>query len=82
MAETRQQERREPSGFTLRTSKLASVHAREQGWDINEEERTRMAMQKQKYDGGLDFDYGARDLGDEAAETSHAKQFKNPRWKP
>lgn len=61
---------REPSGFTPHTSGPASEYAREQGWDINEEQRTQTAKEKQPYDGGTDYDYGARDFGDTAVDTS------------
>ena len=75
MAETKneQQERRDPQGFTPRTGGLTSEYAREQGWDINEEERRQTPAEKQDYDGGTDYDYGARDFGDTAVDTSSAK---------
>jgi len=62
--------RREPVGFTPHSSGLASERAREQGWQTNEEERTRMPQGKQNEDGGTDYDYGARDFGDEPVDTS------------
>jgi hypothetical protein len=76
MAEEKKQspDRREPSGFTPRTGGLTSEYAREQGWDINEEQRARRPEQKQDYDGGTDYDYGnAQDFGDTAVDTSNAK---------
>jgi hypothetical protein len=66
----RQSEKREPAGFTTHTSGRASEHAREQGWQTNEEERTKMPPGKQNEDGGTDHDYGARDFGDEPVDTS------------
>lgn len=60
----------EPSGFTQHTAGLASEYAREQGWGTNEQERTREPNEKQEYDGGRDYDYGARDFGDTAVDTS------------
>lgn len=62
--------KREPAGFTTHTSGLASERAREQGWQTNEEERIRMPQGKQNEDGGTDYDYGARDFGDEPVDTS------------
>ena len=62
-----------PQGFTVHSSKRSSEYAREQGWGINEEERTKTPLQKQDYDGGRDYDYGARDFGDSAVDTSSAK---------
>ena len=71
MAQTkRRHEKREPAGFTPRTSGLASEYAREQGWDLNEEQRARTPMEKQAYDGGTDYEYGAQDFGDSAVDTS------------
>lgn len=77
MADTRQQHgRREPAGFTPRTSGLASEHAREQGWDINEEQRSQTPREKQKYDGGRDYDYGAQ--GVTAIDTDQTHRDKGP----
>lgn len=74
MAEANQQrQRREPAGFTPRTAGLASEYAREQGWDINEEQRAKTPREKQKYDGGRDYDYGAQDFGDEAVDMRGTK---------
>lgn len=64
---------RVPQGFTVNSSGLASEYARELGWGINEEERTKTPGQKQDYDGGRNYDYGARDFGDTAEDTSSAK---------
>jgi hypothetical protein len=78
MAEERRSEkqRREPKGFTPKTSGLASEYAREQGWDTNEEQRARTPMEKQPYDGGRDYDYGAQVFGDTAADTSGTRPGK------
>ena len=64
---------REPQGFTPRSGRQASEYAREQGWQMNEEERTSTPKEKQPYDGGTDYDYGAQDFGDTAQDTSSAK---------
>lgn len=71
MADERQSrgEKREPSGFTTHTSGPASELAREQGWDTNEEQRAARPKEKQNYDGGTDYEYGARDFGDTAVDT-------------
>jgi hypothetical protein len=61
---------REPAGFTPHTSGPASERAREQGWQTNVEERARIPQGKQNEDGGTDYDYGARDFGDEPVDTS------------
>lgn len=70
---SRQSEKREPKGFTTRTSGPASELAREQGWETNEEQRAETPTEKQPYDGGRDYDYGARDFGDTAEDTSRAQ---------
>ena len=64
---------RQPAGFTQHSGGLASEYAREQGWGINEEERAAEAIRKQDSDGGTDHDYGARDFGDAAVDTSAAQ---------
>ena len=61
-----------PSGFTTHSGGLASEYAREQGWGINEEERTRTASAKQDYEGGRDYDYGAGDFSSSAVDTRPA----------
>ena len=66
--------RRLPKGFAPGSSGLASEYAREMGWDLNEDERKHAALEKQESDGGLHHDYGARDFGDEAKDTSAAVQ--------
>lgn len=65
--------KREPAGFTPHSSGLASERAREQGWQTNEEERTKIPQGKQNEDGGTDYDHGARDFGDEPVDTSSGK---------
>jgi len=49
---------------------LASEYAHEQGWRLNEEERTRQAAEQEDAGGGRDYEYGARDFGDTAVDTS------------
>ena len=69
-----QEEQRSPAGFTPRSGGLASEYAREQGWDLNEEQRVKRPQEKQDYDGGRDYDYGnAQDFGDTAVDTSAAQ---------
>ena len=69
-----EQTTREPQGFTVHSSGLSSEYAREQGWGLNEEERTRTPAEKQSYDGGRDYDYGPRDFGDSPLDTRSMKQ--------
>ena len=63
---------REPAGLGEHAHGLASEYAHEQGWGLNEAERTRLPGQKQPGDGGTDYDYGARDFGDEPVDQSSA----------
>jgi hypothetical protein len=64
-----------PQGFTVNSSGRASEYARELGWGINEEERTKTPREKQGYDGGRDCDYGAQDFGDTAENSTSAQRF-------
>ena len=65
--------RRVPAGFTQHSGGLASEYAREQGWGMNVVERTQTPRDKQDGDGGKDHDYGPRDFGDTAVDTSTAR---------
>jgi len=83
--DTQRPHMRLPQGFTVHSSKRSSEYAREQGWGINEEERTKTPQQNQDSDGGTNYDHGARDLGDTAVDTSSAKAAadqsrKQPIW--
>lgn len=42
--------------------------AQEQGWGLNEEQRTSHPASKPPHYGGTDYDYGARDFGDTPEE--------------
>jgi hypothetical protein len=55
---------RRPKGFSPGARGPAGENAHEQGWQLNEEERTRVAKSLQGKTGGRDFNYGARDFGD------------------
>lgn len=59
----------EPRGFGEHTRGLAGEYAHEQGWGLDEAERTRLAEAPQDTDGGTDYEYGARDFGDEPVNT-------------
>ena len=60
---------REPRGFGEHTRGLSGEYAHEQGWALDEEERTKQASTPQDTDGGADYDYGARDFGDAPVNT-------------
>lgn len=72
MADQKQEDgaTREPLGFTDHTRSLSGEYAHEQGWGLNEAERTALPNEKQAFEGGTDYDYGARDFGDTAVDTS------------
>ena len=69
----------EPRGFAERTRGLAGEYAHEQGWGLDEQERTKLPDQPQDTDGGTDYEYGARDFGDEPVNTAidHSNATQN-----
>lgn len=72
---------RRPKGFIPGARGPAGENAHEQGWQLNEEERTRIAKSMQGKTGGRDYNYGARDFGDRPVDTSStdatAQQSRN-----
>ena len=68
-----------PRGFGEHTRGLAGEYAHEQGWNLNVEERTAQPETPQDTDGGTDYEYGARDFGDEPVNTAidHADRTQN-----
>ena len=68
--ETQSQKPVEPRGFGEHTRGLSGECAHEQGWGLDEGERTRQADAPQDTDGGTDYEYGARDFGDEPVNTT------------
>ena len=62
----------EPRGFGEHSRGLAGEYAHEQGWGLNEEERKAIPKGRQPEFGGTDYEYGARDFGDEAEDTRGA----------
>ncbi len=70
MADEKAAHASEPVGFGEHTRGLSGEYAHEQGWGLNEEERTKLPEEKQAEDGGTDYEYGARDFGDTAVDTS------------
>lgn len=63
----------EPRGFGEHSRGLSGEYAHEQGWGLNEEERTAQPKATLAVEGGRDYEYGARDFGDEAIKTSSAQ---------
>jgi hypothetical protein len=70
MTTAKEKEPPEPRGFGQHTRGLSGEYAHEQGWGIDVEERTRLAPGPNDTDGGTDYDYGARDFGDEPVNTA------------
>lgn len=62
MAEQNQQE---PKGLGEHARGIASENAHQQGWGLNEGERAQASAEATVEVGGSDYDYGARDFGDE-----------------
>jgi hypothetical protein len=60
----------EPRGFGKHSRGLAGEYAHEQGWGLNIEQRKYQSTKLQNADGGSDFEYGARDFGDEPVNTN------------
>ena len=63
---------REPRGLGEHARGLAGEYAHEQGWGLEQDARTRLPEGKQNTDGGTDYEYGARDFGDEPVNTEPA----------
>lgn len=68
----------EPRGFGEHTRGLSGEYAHEQGWALNVEERTRLPQVPQDTDGGKDYEYGARDFGDEPVNTEIPADERDP----
>ncbi len=66
----RREDATEPRGFGEHTRGLSGEYAHEQGWELNVEQRKRESATPQNTDGGLDYEYGARDFGDEPVNTA------------
>jgi hypothetical protein len=65
----RREDGAEPRGFGEHSRGLSGEYAHEQGWGINMDQRRRDSKKPQNIDGGIDYDYGARDFGDEPVNT-------------
>ena len=68
----------EPRGFGEHSRGLAGEYAHEQGWGLNEEERTKQDAAPQDTDGGDDYEYGAQDFGDEPVNTAIPPDAQEP----
>lgn len=68
----------EPRGFGEHSRGLAGEYAHEQGWGLNIPERSRQSTEPQDTDGGTDYEYGARDFGDEPVNTAPPPDISTP----
>ena len=72
----------EPRGFGTHARGLAGEYAHEQGWGIEEENRTRLPQGPQDTDGGRDYEYGAADFGDEPVNPKRIENTAEPAEAP
>ncbi len=79
MADDTTQKHVEPRGFGEHTRGLAGEYAHEQGWGLDQPERTLQPAAPQDTDGGTDYDYGAQDFGDTPVNTAidHTNDTQN-----
>ncbi len=69
-----EQQPTEPRGLGEHTRGLTAEYAHEQGWQIDEAERTQLPPEgPQDTSGGTNYEYGARDFGD---EPTNADRFR------
>ncbi len=61
----------EPEGLGEHARGPASEAAHEQGWGLNEEERTKTPEGRPDNYGGKGYDYGAQDFGDTPAKRDN-----------
>ena len=55
----------EPRGFGEHTRGLSGEYAHEQGWGLDEAERTRISFQPRDAEGSTDYDHRGHDFGEE-----------------
>jgi hypothetical protein len=67
----REETHNEPEGLGEHKRGPASEQAHEQGWGMNEEDRTTPPQGRPAHYGGKGFDYGAQDFGDTPAKRDN-----------
>jgi len=72
---------RRPKGFCPGLRGPSGENAHEQGWRINEEERTKDAKTLQGRTASRDFNYGSRDFGDRPVATRPATRHTASSYK-
>lgn len=68
-----EQGQHEPKGLGEHTRGIASENAHQQGWGLNEEGRAHESTAATSEVGGTDYNYGARDFGDEPINMGGSK---------
>ncbi len=66
----------EPRGLGEHARGLAAEYAHEQGWGLEEEQRTKLPEGLDDTSGGSNYEYGAQDFGDEPTNTDRFKDKK------
>jgi hypothetical protein len=61
----------EPKGLGEHAMGHEAEIAQEQGWGLNEEERTKLPEGRPAHYGGIGYDYGAQDFGDTPAKRDN-----------
>jgi hypothetical protein len=75
--DSKKDETREPDGLGENTRGPGAEAAHEQGWDLNEEERTKQPEGRPQHYGGKGYDYGAQDFGDVPAKRENPDKISN-----
>lgn len=78
----KQQQNEEPRGLDDRNLGPTAEAAHEQGWQINQEQRTSQPSGKPAHYGGTDYNYGAQDLGDTPEDMSQLELPENQAEQP
>jgi hypothetical protein len=71
MTDEKDPKQKEPEGLGADELGPAAEAAHEQGWGLNEEERTRQPETRPAHYGGIGYDYGAQDFGDTPAKRDN-----------
>ena len=78
MAGETQRTKQEPRGFGEHSRGLSGEYAHELGWGLDVDRRTKTAPGPEDISGGKEYDYGARDFGDEPMNMERANDGSAP----
>ncbi len=76
------QPNQEPEGLGEHNLGPTGEAAQQQGWDINEEQRTQQPSRKPEHYGGQNYNYGARDFGDTPEDMSQMESSETRAGEP